>query len=165
MAKGNVTLFLLGLGGMGLSLAMFLDAQKQPTEASPEGAAAEDTLEDTVEDATDDTPEDTEPVVEQEEEPSQSEYSGGEESEAEVEPEDEDEKPMSYRDMYRADKRRKYDEYEKAHAYKGDGTEWSKRMYALKEAYRRSRETTPVDPLIRQRVKYKNEKISSTDFK
>lgn len=57
------------------------------------------------------------------------------------------EERVSYRQFYQ-NKRNKiieeYNEKQPDNSYYGDGTPWSKRMYFIKEAYRRSREQTPV---------------------
>lgn len=57
------------------------------------------------------------------------------------------EERVSYRQFYQ-DKRdkiiREYNSKQPDNSYYGDGSPWSKRMYFIKEAYRRSREKTPV---------------------
>lgn len=75
-------------------------------------------------------------------------------------------RPLTYREMYLKKKL----ETEKAdenmiledNRYKGDGSQWSKRMYFLKEAYRRSRERTPIDPLIQLNVAIETRKQQMT---
>ena len=54
---------------------------------------------------------------------------------------------IDYKKFYKNKKRAILEEYvskQPDNSYKGDGTPWSKRMYFIKEAYRRSRESTPV---------------------
>lgn len=52
-----------------------------------------------------------------------------------------------YKEFYRKKKdeiQREYIEQQPDNSYKGDGSAWSKRMYFIKEAYRRSRQQNPV---------------------
>ena len=54
---------------------------------------------------------------------------------------------IDYKRFYKNKKREILEEYvnkQPDNSYKGDGSPWSKRMYFIKEAYRRSREKTPV---------------------
>lgn len=65
-------------------------------------------------------------------------------------------RPLTYRELYLQRKLQKAKQNEGKiiadNSYYGDGSQWSKRLYFLKEAYRRSREKTPIDPLIRAKV-------------
>lgn len=114
----NTPILLLGVAGLGLSLAMFFDTKSQK-------------------------------IVEQEEE---------EEPEKEVteviEVVEIKEAPMNYREMYK----QKKSEAEAPriiadNSYKGDGSSFDKRLYFMKEAYRRSREQIPIDTNIALAVK------------
>lgn len=63
------------------------------------------------------------------------------------------EERISYRQFYQNKRDKIIQEYNNKqpdNSYYGDGSPWSKRMYFIKEAYRRSREQTPV------KVPYKN---------
>lgn len=54
---------------------------------------------------------------------------------------------IDYKKFYKNKKREILEEYinkQPDNSYKGDGSPWSKRMYFIKEAYRRSREKTPI---------------------
>lgn len=160
MRKGNQTILLLGMTGLGLAIAMFMDGMKQTKPEAqeqplPRGAT---------------TPE-PDPEPKQADGPGPSaapepedallgppEPSEGE-AEAELElgtastpsPEGDHENEGSapdYRSLYLAEKE-KNDFIEalenmQDHSYRGDGSKWSKRLYFMKEAYRRSREATPV---------------------
>ena len=54
---------------------------------------------------------------------------------------------IDYKKFYKNKKMEILEEYvnkQPDNSYSGDGSPWSKRMYFIKEAYRRSREKTPV---------------------
>ncbi len=155
---GNTTLFMLGIAGMGLSLAMFFDARKSATGLPSKHKCQP--KEEEVEEVNEANEEAITAIEDQEEEQQFTPLSPVPEDEPE---QPEEELPItpadspSYKDLYKQEQERKVEEYLKHapdHSYKGDGSKWSKRMYFIKEAYRRSREATPVDPIIKQRVKY-----------
>ena len=155
---GNTTLFMLGIAGMGLSIAMFFDAKKSPTGLPCKHKQVK-TDEESIEKKEEEEPTLFTPLSPVPEE--QQEEEEEEETKVHMTPVTPT-KPNTYKDMYKEYQQKKIGEYIKNapdHSYTGDGSKWSKRMYFIKEAYRRSREATPVDPLIKQRVKYSRDEI------
>ena len=141
---GGSTVFMLGVAGMGLAIAMFFDARKPlPIETNegpgvtPAPAYEEPITPKEIEEKTLDT------IVEVETEQPTTEKGG--------------EEVVDYKALYLKAREKKREVLIRAapdNSYKGDGSEWSKKLYFIKEAYRRSREATPVDPIIKERVKY-----------
>jgi hypothetical protein len=193
---GQSTLFILGIAGMGLSIAMFFDSMKPvkaaqveeplpntlPIEATPveqivpetlpptdkvtretkdteqnaqdASSANSEAIQDNVDNDSNAVPGEKELVISEPLEtinedplaPTQS-GNGSESSSSQID----------YREYYKL--RKQEDDIKRSieagdNSYTGDGSAWSKRMYFIKEAYRRSREATPVDPVILNRVKY-----------
>ena len=147
---GGSTVFMLGVAGMGLAVAMFFDARKPlPTEIKAEpvvtpAIAYEEPMSPDLDSKAMTPVESEEPlvtIVEAEEESTDKE----------------EEEVIDYKTLYLKAREKEREALIKAgpdNSYKGDGSEWSKKLYFIKEAYRRSREATPVDPAIKQRVKY-----------
>lgn len=121
--RGGTTLFMLGVAGTGLAVAMFFDALKQ--EKVEEKVTPVEKIE-TVEIPKDDK-------KEVEEEPVEIESETKEEEPIENKP------VVDYKQYYLEQKEKEEIEQIKDNRYKGDGTAWDKRMYFIKEAYRRSR--------------------------
>lgn len=142
----HTPILLLGVAGLGLSLAMFFDTKTQHIPVAEE------------------TPEEPEGITEvidvinmtdEEEEEIRNEVK--EEIRNEEIEKRKNQQP-TYRQVYLEKKRE--DEKPRIiadHRYKGDGSRFDKRMYFMKEAYRRSREVVPVDQNIALAVKLSKE--------
>jgi len=196
---GSSTLFMLGVAGMGLAIAMFFDArnprpvragasaaQQQPVQSKPEPVPEHVPVPDTPQPQEGDTnvivaalpPDsvigtattvlDDSSVLEATLDTASTESKKTNRSKVSMVPEDKAEQEqgemLTYREMFLAAKTKEERELIDAspdHSYTGDGSKWSKRMYFIKEAYRRSREATPVDPVIKARVKYKHKAMKA----
>jgi len=131
MPNKNTPILLLGVAGLGLSLAMFFDTKSQKIERPGEPEEPEEQVTEVID------------VVEIEEK---------------AEDNDDNETPsltpVQYKEMYRQNKQEAEAPRILAdHSYKGNGTSFDKRLYFMKEAYRRSREQIPVDTNIALAVK------------
>ena len=163
MRKGNQTIFLLGMTGLGLAVAMFVDGMKTTTQAqahpakkqapaperSPQAASSDQapSLE-----AEAERPEPFDEAQHKEAQSTGAEVlstpgDDGENTDTDTGAEGDDVK--DYRSLYLQEKEKNeimdalanFQDY----TYKGDGSKFSKRLYFMREAYRRSREATPVD--------------------
>ena len=180
---GSSTLFMLGVAGMGLAIAMFFDArnprpvrasaaQQQPVQPEPEPEPVQVPVPEPEPVPVPDTPQpqegDTNVIVTALPPDSVTGADDNVSMVPEDENEQEQEEMLSYREMFLATKAKEEQELVEAspdHSYTGDGSKWSKRMYFIKEAYRRSREATPVDPIIKARVKYKHKAMKAAKQK
>jgi hypothetical protein len=157
----NTPILMLGVAGLGLSLAMFFDTKKKIKED-------EDNLKNKIikneqvstENVTKvidiyDMPETVKTTEEKEEEYKEEE----EEKEVEV-----NENTVNYKDLYlqEVSKNKDKEVLVQDNRYKGDGSKFSKNLYFMKEAYRRSREQVPVDQNIALAVKIASQ-ISDDD--
>ena len=131
MKRGGTAIFLLGVSGLSLSIAMFVDNlnSKEAAKAEPESEDKESQ---------------TEPEPDEDEEDVEAEPPKLSRQTAVYYP------APSYRDLYLAEQKQKEAEYWSQHAkdfrYKGNGTDWDKQAYFMREAYRRAREAVPVSP-------------------
>lgn len=148
--------------GLGLAIAMFMDgakqAQAQAQTESPETephtpsapqtelpqaeAEPSPTLEEkATEAATSDVPSEAPALESKGDGAVEDDISSGAETVTEA-------KPIDYKSLYLAEKEKnelvEALENMEDHSYYGDGSKWSKRLYFMKEAYRRSRQATPV---------------------
>lgn len=123
-ARSNTPILMLGVAGLGLSLAMFFDTQTEKTRAK-------------------------EPEVEK-----QADVDDGEVIEVT------EFTPIEYSKFYTEEKKKKESQATpEDNGYKGDGKYFDKRLYFMKEAYRRSRMQVPVDKNIALAVK-----LASLDY-
>lgn len=136
----STPILLLGVAGLGLSLAMFFDTKTAEIPKAPvvenEDAGVIDVMEM--------TDEETEEMKQ--------------EIKDEIRDEIRDEMRKDYKEIYRMKKR----EEERPriiadHRYKGNGSRFDKKLYFAQQAYRRSREVVPVDTNIALAVKLSRE--------
>jgi hypothetical protein len=160
----NTPILMLGVAGLGLSLAMFFDTKKRIKEDEDKlknkllEKENELDMKDNVTKVIDiyDMPEENEAPVENE--PAEEKESIKQEKKIEKE------KITNYKDLYLKEKRKnmKKDIIIQDNRYKGNGSKFSKNLYFMKEAYRKSREQVPVDQNIALAVKIASE-ISDDD--
>lgn len=142
----HTPILLLGVAGLGLSLAMFFDTK---TQTIPKALETEEEPEEITEvidviNMTDEEEEEIRNEVKQEirNEELENRRSGKPEyRKVYLEKKSEENKPRIIAD----------------HRYKGNGSRFDKQMYFMKEAYRRSRELVPVDQNIALAVKLSKE--------
>lgn len=182
--KGGTTLFMLGVAGTGLAVAMFFDALKPRdplvSEAPSTSPKPVDDNEEVVlkvtkadehhanigneEESADDFT-----LVEEDNKSTESGSSGkssksskskrkskNKNKNRKEEEEPSLSKPIDYKEYFRRKRDEWIDEVNRTaedNSYRGDGSAWDKRMYFIKQAYKRSREATPVDPLIKAAVR------------
>lgn len=157
----NTPILMLGVAGLGLSLAMFFDTKKKIKEDEDnlknKIIKNEQVSKENVTKVIDiyDMPETVKTTEEKEEEYKEEE----EEKEVEV-----NENTVNYKDLYLQEVRKNKDKevLVQDNRYKGDGSKFSKNLYFMKEAYRRSREQVPVDQNIALAVKIASQ-ISDDD--
>ncbi|MCP4484081.1 MAG: hypothetical protein GY823_05900 [Flavobacteriaceae bacterium] len=166
----NTPILMLGVAGLGLSLAMFFDTKKRIKEDEDklikklQEKENELDMNDNVTKVIDiyDMPEENEPTEEnettEENEPTEEKENINQEKKIQKE------KITNYKDLYLKEKRKnmKKDIIIKDNRYKGNGSKFSKNLYFMKEAYRKSREQVPVDQNIALAVKIASE-ISDND--
>lgn len=141
MAK-TTPILLLGVAGLGLSLAMFFDTKNKPI---PRRVEAEE------------TPEENEEMTEVIDVVSMTDEEE-EEMRQEIKDELKSEMRRDYKELYRKKKRKEEAPRIIAdYRYKGDGSHFDKKMYFMREAYRRSREQVPIDQNIALAVKLSSE--------
>lgn len=131
----NTPILLLGVAGLGLSLAMFFDTKSATGRARPE-----EEIEDLSHHSANELEE--KPYTEIIEV-----FEIGEEEKKE---------DTEYKELYVQLKDKKEQEGSRIiadHRYKGDGSRFDKRLYFMNEAYRRSREQVPIDQNIALAVK------------
>lgn len=142
----HTPILLLGVAGLGLSLAMFFDTKTNvPVQSEPQEENEENFTE--VIDVIN--------MTDEEEEEIRNEVKK-EIHEEEVQKRKQ-QKP-TYRQVYLEKKKENSQPRIVAdHRYKGSGQRFDKQMYFMKEAYRRSREVVPVDQNIALAVKLSKE--------
>lgn len=160
---------MLGVAGTGLAVAMFFDALKKPLTPNQDQESTVGIEKDKIVTNTE-----TENENETKSEPDENE--NGDETESKLESVSDEEmkftpaspqkreeddfepRPKSYKDYF-LQKRDEWIEQVNRNAednsYRGDGSTWDKQMYFMKQAYKRSREATPVDPNIKAAVRLK----------
>ena len=165
---GNRTVFMLGIAGMGLAVAMFADGIKKSNPRSiSDNKTEHNQVKEQVPEIVDSKPEKRkeEPEVEdvesqQMEHESEPEPIGEEEETIKKDTEELIEQDMqeqiknppdSYLNYFK--KQKELEEIQRIknlpdYSYKGDGSRWDKKKYFIMEAYRRSREMTPVCPTL-----------------
>lgn len=111
-------ILLLGVAGLGISIAMFLDARGKP---APRAAAPQQPIN------------------------------------IDVYVSDDEDQVVDYKELYRREKLKNEGRVLADHSYRGDGTPFSKNLYFMKEAYRRSRKAVPVDSAISLAIKLAGE--------
>jgi len=156
----NTPILMLGVAGLGLSLAMFFDTKKRIKEDEDklknklQEKENQSDMKDNITKVIDiyDMPEENEP---EENEPEENETK---------EEKIEKEKITDYKDLYLKEKSKNIakDIIIQDNRYKGNGSKFSKNLYFMKEAYRRSREQVPIDQNIALAVKIASE-ISDDD--
>jgi hypothetical protein len=160
--KGTSTVFLLGIGGLGLSVAMLYDAitmRRRVLSVASLDTQPPKTTESKEREVREQKVEEEEERKEEEEEEEEKEEEEEDEEEEEEEKEEEYVGPLNYREMYLQYTRRKQTEYAQSqpdYSYRGDGSNSSKRLYFFQEAYRRSRQKTPINPGIVAAIKLKS---------
>lgn len=142
MTNKSTPILLLGVAGLGLSLAMFFDTKSARGGAEQVGPQEE-----------------SEDLYHSESEPDKP-YTEiievlqvGEEEEEEEKDETEDR--TDYKKLYEKSVKKDAEgpRIIADHRYKGDGSRFDKRLYFMNEAYRRSRDQVPIDQNIALAVK------------
>ena len=151
----NTPILMLGVAGLGLSLAMFFDTKKRIKED-------EDKLKNKLEKKENqlDMKDNITKVIDIYDMPEENEPEENETKQEKIEKE----KITDYKDLYLKEKSKNIEKdiIIQDNRYKGNGSKFSKNLYFMKEAYRRSREQVPIDQNIALAVKIASE-ISDDD--
>lgn len=151
----NTPILMLGVAGLGLSLAMFFDTKKKIKED-------EDKLKNKLQEKENqlDMKDNITKVIDIYDMPEENEPEENETKEEKIEKE----KITDYKDLYLKEKSKNIEKdiIIQDNRYKGNGSKFSKNLYFMKEAYRKSREQVPIDQNIALAVKIASE-ISDDD--
>jgi hypothetical protein len=151
----NTPILMLGVAGLGLSLAMFFDTKKRIKED-------EDKLKNKLQEQENqlDMKDNITKLIDIYDMPEENEPEENEPEEEKIEKE----KITDYKDLYLKEKSKNIEKdiIIQDNRYKGNGSKFSKNLYFMKEAYRRSREQVPIDQNIALAVKIASE-ISDDD--
>ncbi len=158
---GQRTVFMLGIAGMGLAVAMFADGIKKSKRPIDVNEKTEDEqvipeiidtkVQESTEDEKNGEPEQETEVEEVSSQPIERESETKQDTEEPYTEEPTKNPPDSYVNYFK--KQKQVEEMEKIknlpdYSYKGNGSRWDKKKYFIMEAYRRSREMTPVCPTL-----------------
>lgn len=140
-------MFVIGTMGLGLSIALFLDGMYG---GKPKVAAQHS--------------KNSVPSIKEQEEEEEKEELNEVMTETELEEDENGAKPTSYLEMYKKQKEKEEQDKQQplieeinANAYRGDGSRASRRLYLLQQAYRASREATPIIPVDTSNIPFDEE--------